>query len=223
MTVTSGGDFNAGIVPPGPIETPVLPARRELTDEFLTMMCSLDHALLTPEEITEIRVFVVPRMEANKRALALIDRVHQRARLKVIAEHEHCKRDVLEAQRQVQQHHDKILELQQELNRRREREAQVVAVFHDAQARKRQMSRFSSARDIAAINKELAAAESKVAAASEQCGLLQAQINNMTLTGLQPLVTKLNSLIAEESQLGHHVDGRSFTTPEGLVVPARQV
>jgi hypothetical protein len=220
MTVVSGSKFDSGVLAPGPLVPDTAPPKRELQDQFMTALTRLNYeAQLTREDRAEIQLLVVARMAANARAEKLIARVVERMQVAIVAEHERAKRDVLEQQRLVQEHQDKILHLQQTLNRKRELESEAVGVFHGVQARKRQMSRFSSRAEINDINKELAAAEGKVAAASEQVGLLLSMINDMTLTGLQPLVTKLNELVADEVRLPHAVYGKSYTTAEGIVVP----
>jgi hypothetical protein len=225
LTLTAGA-FDGGVVPSGPLTAaaPVLP--RVLTDEYLAALSEL---LFEPElrneleDRKEIEGLLSERMRINARAQAIITRLWASARGKVAAAHEEAKAAVREAQARLDRHREESQRLGQELNRLRSIESAAVTACHEARAAKQLQSRFASRGDVDRVKADLAKAEAAATAASEKVGALQAQLNMRTMVDTEPLQKKLNELLAEEIRLNHLTSGTGYTSPEGLVVPQREI
>jgi hypothetical protein len=219
----SGAGFDAGTILPGPLQEAPPPARRELADDMMRLLTAIPHAGLSVADREELNALVMDRMDLNRRSQAFVDRQHAAAHKLVLREHERSKVRVREAQAAVQAHKNRILQMQMELNRLREIEGDAINKFHVAQQRRKEQSRYASKATIAAADRALAEANDAASAAADACGTLLAQLNNAKFTEQEPLLKRLGEEMAEEARLNHSAYGTSYTTPEGLIVPPRDV
>ena len=223
-TTTMGGNgFDPGVVPPGPLQ-PAIPEtqRQQLPDPWMEHLVSLlGSPELNEEEQDELKLLIGQRAGQNERANAIFERVRTRSREKVTAEWELAKQAVRDQQAVLTAHHEKISELQRELNRANETKSLAFAARDAASEDKRRLSRYAKKGETEKANEQLVKREHAADLASKEAGTLQQQINLMTLTQLKPIAEELNRLMAEEAKLNHFVTGASYTNEFGLVVPAR--
>jgi chromosome segregation ATPase len=220
--VTTGGSFSGGVLPAGPLRDGITELKRELTDGYLGALTDLmfHSEQLTEADRRELDRLVSLRHTLNQSADALLERVRGRARVRVTAEWELAKQAVREQQKKLVEHHEQIAALTRELNRAAEAKGLAVAARDAVQEEGRRLSRYAEKAERDRVSKLLQKREAECDRAAKEHGNLQQQINFATLTGLKPLMEKLNELMGEEARLNHYVTGASYTTELGLVVPA---
>jgi hypothetical protein len=221
--VGSGSQFDAGVVLPGPIQEAAVILKRELSDEFMAALSEMLFArdLLTEKDRREVNNLVAERMNLNERSAAFIEKFQAQARVKVAAEHEAAKKAVREQQKKIDGHHEEIVALSRELNRRNDVKAKAVAARDAAKQELRQLSRYSERGEVERLNLLLLERESEAEYAIQEAGSIQMQINQKNLVDLKPLMERLNELAAEEARLAHFVTGQGYTNEVGIIVPAR--
>jgi hypothetical protein len=129
MRVSAGG-FDAGVVAPGPIvEKPVIP-KREIRDDYMVLLCSLRrNTEKDSDEERELVRLVLERIEANKQADVLLEKLQRMASSKLAIEWEAAKEAVREQQEKIDKFREQTNELTVELNRRAEARAKAQAQF----------------------------------------------------------------------------------------------
>jgi hypothetical protein len=222
-TTVAGTGFDAGVLPPGPLQPAGITKKHELVDPYMAGLTDLvsQQELLSEKDWRELQQLVNERMSLNERASKLIERFQARARAKVAAEHEAAKAALREQQKKIAEHREAISALTRELNRKNDLRAQAIAARDQAQQEKRQLSRFAERREIERLNLLLSKREAAAEHATQEAGAVQSRINMMTLVELKPLMEKLNELIGEEMRLNHFVTGQGYTNELGIVVPNR--
>ena len=221
-SVVPGTGFDAGVLPPGPLQPVVPETPHDLPDLYMQHLVSLHGSPeLNEEESREVNLLIGQRMGLNERTSAIFERVRVRAREKVTAEWELAKEAVRKQQKLITEHRNQIAELTGELNRSNGKKSQAIALRDEAAQEKKQLSRFAPQREVERLNLLLLRRESEATQATQAAGEIQARINQMNLVDLKPLMEKLNELVNEEMRLAHFVTGAGFTNEFGIVVPAR--
>jgi hypothetical protein len=222
LRVVDGSQFVPTVMPSGPITAPAEKPKRDLRDDYLVMLCSLRGNV--PKDSTEDQAlvrWVFARMEANKFADELLEKLQAVAADKLIVEWEESKAKVREQQAKIDKHKEEIARETITLNRLSEVRGKRQTEWDIAQQTKKQLGRYAAQRDLDKANMWLLKCEAEVEIANQQHATVQQRINIMNLVEMKPLAEKLNELAADEARLAHMVLGTSYTTPEGLVVPAR--
>jgi hypothetical protein len=225
VAVGGSGGFSSGVMEPGPLAERATPAKPELVDQYMTTLTTLafEREQLTAEDSAEIDDLVGQRIGVNQHIKELIERVHTRVQRKLAAALEQAKGAVRVQQGIVEAHRSKITVMGQELNELRKKESACIGRFHEAQQRRRELSRYAAAKTVSQAERELADASAAASAAANDAGMLLAQINNAKMVEGEPLMLKLNALIADEARLSWSVHGTSYTDEYGLVHPPRNV
>jgi hypothetical protein len=218
----NGSQFDSGVVPAGPLRPAGITERREPEDGFLHALTDLifDRSL-SAEEKQEADRLISIRIGLNDRTNRLPDAFRARVRVIVAREHETAKAAVRAQQEKLQKHHEEILALTRELNSANEKKSLAYAARDSAQEEQRRLSRYAPKGEHDKAAKLLAKREAECDKAATEYGTIQQHINYLTLTGLKPLMERLNELIGEEARLNHFVTGATYTTDLGLVVPPR--
>jgi hypothetical protein len=220
FVTTAGAGFGAGVIPPGPLQRETPPPKRELRDEYQHALHDLIFSGTATEQEKELaKDLLWQRNELAKQATQLLDSFRVRARAQVRSEHEAAKSAVRSQQEKIQKHHEEIAALTRELNRAAEIKSLADAAWNAASEDRRALSRYASKREHEKADELLAKRESACDAAAKEHATILQRINFLTLSGLKPLMEKLNELQGEEARLDHFVTGRSYTTELGLVVP----
>jgi hypothetical protein len=107
------------------------------------------------------------------------------------------------------------------MNHLKELEGAAIAVFHGAQDARKRLSRYESKATIAKADRAVSDANDLASAAADRVGEILSRINQMKFVELEPLIQRLNELVAAEAELNHAVTGQSYTTALGIVVPPR--
>src|SRR5208283_1875126 len=118
--------------------------------------------------------------------------------------------------------HKELAMLQRELNRLTELKGKAFMNYTEAREEREQLSRFAPRKHVEAANLLCTRRETEAALAEQECGKIQQVMNRKRLVDLQPLMEKLNELLAEEMKLANTVSGTSYTNEYGIVVPARK-
>ena len=221
LTVVSGANFDASVIPAGPLEPAAVILKREFPDEIMAALCGLLSELLSEAEEREVNLLIGQRMRLNERTNAILDRVRARTRVKVTAEWEAAKAQARAQQEKLAAHHAKISELTRELNKANEAKSLAFAARDAAQEEKSRLSRYAEKRESDKANLLLMKREAEADNAAKESGSIQQQINYLTLTETKPIMERLNELMGEEARLRHYVTGEGYTNELGLVVPAR--
>jgi hypothetical protein len=222
LTVVSGANFDASVIPAGPLEPAAVILKREFPDEIMAALCGLlsERELLSEAEEREVNLLIGQRMGLNERTNAILDRVRARTRVKVTAEWEAAKAQARAQQEKLAAHHAKISELTRELNKANEAKSLAFAARDAAQEEKSRLSRYAEKRESDKANLLLMKREAEADNAAKESGSIQQQINYLTLTETKPIMERLNELMGEEARLNHYVTGASYTTELGIVVPS---
>jgi hypothetical protein len=196
--------------------------KREPDDGYLSALHDLIfEPSVSAEEKAQADRLYAERAALNDRTNRLIESYRSRIRVQVRAQHEAAKAAVVEQQQKPKEHHDAIAEMNRELARANEKKSIAFAARDSAQEARRTLTRYATKAEQEKANLLLAKREAEADVAAKEHGTLQQQINFATLTGLKPLMERLNELIAEEARLNHYVTGQSYTTELGIVTPPR--
>jgi hypothetical protein len=221
-TTVEGTQFDAGVLPPGPLQPVILETKRELPDPYMEHLVSLHGSPeLSEAENSEVSSLIGERMGLNQRASAIFERVRTRSREKITVEWEAAKAAVRAQQEKLREHHEQISQLQRQLNIANEAKSLAFAARDSAAEEKRRLNRYAEKRESDKANSLLVKREAEASHAAQEHGTLQQQINFMTLTELKPIMEELNRLMGEEARLAHFVTGAGYTNELGIVVPAR--
>lgn len=158
--VVPGAVFGGAVVGAAPAES----NGQALADPILTVLSELFQTLDEPER-SACAELLLQRDDLNKSSRAFIERQAAKAHKSLVDAHEAIKRECVAQEKVIQELKNKIIELKQELQRKKHDTSRAETRFFDAQQARENLSRFAARSELASADAALAKAESEFQAA----------------------------------------------------------
>ena len=109
-TVVDGSQFDAGVIPPGPLQPAPPEPKRELSDQYMAVLSNMlfERDMLSEKERSEIQQLVGERHSLNQRASEIIERFQACTHARVAAEHELAKQAVRDQMALIDKHRGEV-------------------------------------------------------------------------------------------------------------------
>lgn len=213
-----GSSFDAGVSHAGPPAEPGETPKHELRDDYLTTISKLftDGLEEDSPDRQECEHLLARRVQLNEACAAFVEKLRAPMREKLLALHEEAKAAVRAQQEKIDALLAKITQMQMLLNQRKDDAARALSVFHTAQQRRKDLSRYATHAVIAEFDTAVAKAERAVDRANGPVADLQNQINRLVMADRPPLQQELNRLMGEELELGARITGEPYSDALGI-------